>query len=91
METTLPSTRAVRERRRYVGVVEAEDLQTKPSCLNAVLDQDPENEPATLALLLFDQRQPTNQPTALGPLLTHLVYVACPDRPCCRSVQADGV
>lgn len=37
---------------------ESHDIQEKPRCLNAVLQLDPENEPASLALLLFDQRRP---------------------------------
>jgi hypothetical protein len=37
---------------------EADDLDTKRLCLNAVLDLDPENEPASLALLLFDHSRP---------------------------------
>jgi len=37
----------------------AETLEEKRRCLNAVLHLDPENEPATLALLVLDQRRPT--------------------------------
>jgi hypothetical protein len=36
------------------------DTQDKRRCLNAVLRLDPENEPASLALLLLDQQRPTN-------------------------------
>jgi len=36
----------------------AEDLEDKRHCLNAVLELDPENEPASLALLLLDQTRP---------------------------------
>jgi hypothetical protein len=36
------------------------DVEEKRRCLNAVLELDPENEPASLALLLFDQRRPTS-------------------------------
>ena len=37
---------------------EADELEEKGRCLNAVLQLDPENEPASLALLLLDQRRP---------------------------------
>jgi hypothetical protein len=37
---------------------ETEGLELKRPCLNSVLDMDPENEPATSALLLFDQSRP---------------------------------
>jgi hypothetical protein len=36
----------------------AEDLEQKRHCLDAVLELDPENEPASLALLLLDQKRP---------------------------------
>jgi hypothetical protein len=39
---------------------ETDDIEEKRRCLNAVLQLDPENEPATLALLVLDQRRPTN-------------------------------
>ena len=35
-----------------------DDLQQKRRCLNAVLYLDPHNEPASLALLLLDQKRP---------------------------------
>jgi len=38
----------------------ADELEEKRRCLNAVLQLDPENEPATLALLVLDQRRPTS-------------------------------
>jgi hypothetical protein len=37
-----------------------DNLEEKRRCLKAVLALDPENEPASLALLLFDQRRPTS-------------------------------
>jgi hypothetical protein len=37
-----------------------ENLVEKRRCLNAILELDPENEPASLVLLLFDQRRPTS-------------------------------
>ena len=40
--------------------VETDDLQKKRRCLNAVLQLDPENEPASLALFLLDQKRPTS-------------------------------
>lgn len=36
------------------------DLEEKRRCLEAVLQLDPDNEPAPLELLLFDQRRPTS-------------------------------
>jgi len=36
------------------------DLQDKRRCLHAVLRLDPENEPASLALLLLDQQRPAS-------------------------------
>jgi len=38
----------------------SEDTEEKRRCLNAVLQPEPENEPATWALLLFDQRRPSS-------------------------------
>ena len=38
---------------------EADNLEEKRRCLNAVLRLDPDNEPASLALLLLDQKRPT--------------------------------
>lgn len=38
----------------------ADDLEEKRRCLNEVLRPDPENQAATLALLLLDQRRPTS-------------------------------
>jgi hypothetical protein len=69
---------------------ETEGLELKRPCLNSVLDLDPENEPASLALLLFDQRRPETEDPSLpianlpGPRYT-------PARLCCRSARADGV
>jgi hypothetical protein len=37
---------------------EAQDTEDKRRCLNAILDLDPDDEPASLALLLLDQRRP---------------------------------
>jgi len=37
---------------------EADDTEEKRRCLNAILELDPENEPATLALLVLDQKRP---------------------------------
>jgi len=39
---------------------EADDLEEKRRCLNEVLQLDPENEPASLALLVLDQERPTS-------------------------------
>ncbi|HUW12273.1 MAG TPA: hypothetical protein VM537_21285 [Anaerolineae bacterium] len=39
---------------------EADGLEEKRRCLDAVLQPDPKNEPATLALLVLDQKRPTN-------------------------------
>jgi len=39
---------------------EADNLEEKCRCLIEVLRLDPENEEATLALLVLDQRRPTN-------------------------------
>ena len=39
---------------------EAEDVESKRCCLNAILELDPENEPASLALLVLDQARPTS-------------------------------
>lgn len=36
----------------------ADDIEEKRRCLNAVLQLDPENRPASLALLVLDQRRP---------------------------------
>ena len=52
------------------------DLEEKRRCLHAVLRLDPENEPASLALLLFDQQRPTSQLRPHPPLPTALL----PDR-----------
>jgi hypothetical protein len=38
----------------------ASDTEEKRRCLNAALDLDPENEPASLALLLLDRKRPEN-------------------------------
>ena len=38
----------------------SQDVEDKRRCLNAVLELDPENEPASLALLLLDQERPTS-------------------------------
>lgn len=46
-------------RARFGLAAQADDLQEKRRCLNAILALDPENEAASLALLLFDQRRPT--------------------------------
>jgi hypothetical protein len=39
---------------------QTDDLEEKRRCLSAILELDPGNEPASLALLLFDQRRPTS-------------------------------
>jgi hypothetical protein len=39
---------------------ESSDLQDKRRCLHAVLRLHPDNEPASLALLLLDQKRPTS-------------------------------
>jgi hypothetical protein len=39
---------------------EAKGIEDKRRCLNAILQLDPDNEPASLALLLLDQRRPEN-------------------------------
>ncbi|MCJ7619195.1 MAG: hypothetical protein MUP64_03120 [Anaerolineae bacterium] len=39
---------------------EAHNTEEKRRCLNAILELDPENEPATLALLVLDQKRPDN-------------------------------
>ena len=39
---------------------QTDNLERKRRFLNAVLQLDPENEPASLALLMLDQRRPTN-------------------------------
>ena len=39
---------------------EAGDVEEKRRCLHAVLELDPENEPASLALLVLDQDRPTS-------------------------------
>lgn len=39
---------------------ETKNLEEKRHCLNAILELDPENEPATLALLVLDQRRPSS-------------------------------
>lgn len=39
---------------------ESQDIEEKRRCLAAVLELDPENEPASLALLVPDQRRPTS-------------------------------
>lgn len=39
---------------------QADELEDKRRCLNSVLELDPENEYATLALLVLDQRRPTS-------------------------------
>jgi hypothetical protein len=70
---------------------QTDDLQGKRHCLNAILEPDPENEPASLALVLFDQRRPTSWGTVLGTLSTCLVCATLPNRPCCRSASAHGV
>lgn len=36
----------------------ADDIKGKRHCLKAVLQLDPENEPASLALLVLDERRP---------------------------------
>jgi len=38
----------------------AADLEEKRRCLDALLELDPENEAATLALLMLDQKRPTS-------------------------------
>jgi len=37
---------------------EAGDIEDKRRCLNAILELNPDNEPASLALLVLDQRRP---------------------------------
>ena len=37
---------------------DTQDIEKKRHCLNAVLELEPENEPASLALLLLDQKRP---------------------------------
>jgi len=37
---------------------EADDTEEKRRCLNAILELDPENEPASLAPLVLDQSRP---------------------------------
>jgi len=37
---------------------EADELEEKRHCLNAILELDPENEPASLVLLVLDQERP---------------------------------
>ena len=39
---------------------EADDIEEKRHCLNRVLGLDPENGPASLALLVLDQRTPAS-------------------------------
>jgi hypothetical protein len=39
---------------------ETDNLEEKRRCLKAVIQLDPENEPASLALLVLDQRRPVN-------------------------------
>jgi hypothetical protein len=65
--------------------VQTDHLEEKRRYLNAILELDPENEPATLALPLFNQRRPTSLATALGTSSTRLVRVTLPNRPCCHS------
>lgn len=43
-----------------VLVAQTDDLEEKRRCLHAILELDPDNEPAFLALLPFDQRRPTS-------------------------------
>jgi len=38
----------------------AKDLVDKRHCVNTILELDPENEPASLALLVLDRKRPTN-------------------------------
>jgi len=39
---------------------EADDLEEKRRCLEAILQLDPDNEPASVALLLLDQERPSS-------------------------------
>jgi hypothetical protein len=39
---------------------QADDVEEKRRCLNAVLQLDPENEAASVALLVLDQTRPTS-------------------------------
>ncbi len=39
---------------------QADSLEEKRRCLKAVLQLDPDNEPASVALLLLDQERPTS-------------------------------
>lgn len=42
------------------SLVKSDNVEEKRRCLNTVLELDPQNEPGTLALLLFDQRRATS-------------------------------
>jgi len=52
----------------------ARTAEEKRRCLNSVLQLDPDNEPATLALLVLDQKKPTSPTPAhdgLRPVVLH--------------------
>jgi hypothetical protein len=52
----LPRPRPLVCRASVWVAAQTEELQEKRRCQNAVLELDPESEPAPLTLLLFDQR-----------------------------------
>jgi len=58
-----------------------QDIQGKRRCLNAVLELDPEDEPATPALLILDQTRPTSEITPHPTLPTPVLLAAIPLRP----------
>jgi len=60
---------------------EADDTEVKRRCLNAILELDPENEPASLALLVLDHKRPDSWSTAHGRLLPPFVDPTISARP----------
>lgn len=64
--TSVCSRRPLRRPRLLVAqawlwlATEAPTLEEKRRCLEAVLQVEPENEAATLALLVVDQKRPTS-------------------------------
>ena len=55
-----PAPRALAIDARFWLAASTHDLEEERRCLNAVLHLDPDNEPASLALFLLDQKRPTS-------------------------------
>lgn len=60
----------------------ADDVEEQRRCLNAVLQLDPDNETATLPLLLLEKRRPTGQLGCCAP------PIASPQPSCYNLIEA---